>query len=74
VDGTALDRPVEPDDYPAAGPLRGDHGYGLLPSQQTRAYSETGGVVARALDDERTVEAVRAAHPAHRDQLGHAIR
>jgi hypothetical protein len=39
-----------------------------------RAYSETGGVVARALDDERTVEAVRAAHPAHRDQLGHAIR
>jgi hypothetical protein len=72
-DGAALDGAVEPDDHPAAGPLRGDDRRSLLPRQQARAHREALGVIARVLDDERAVEAVRAADTADRNEIGHGV-
>jgi hypothetical protein len=73
-DGAALDGAVEPDDHPAAGPLRGDDRRSLLPRQQARAHREALGVVARVLDDEGAVEAVRAADTADRNEIGRSVQ
>ncbi len=70
-DGAALDRPVQPDDSAPPGTFRRDHRGGLFPRQQARADGEALRIVACVLDDEGAVEAVRAAHAAHRNQVGH---
>ena len=70
----ALDGAVEPDDHPAAGPLRGDNRCSLLARQQARAHREALGVVARVLDDEGAVEAVRAADTADRNEVGRSVQ
>ena len=72
-DGASLDRAVEPDDNPAAGSLRDHDGCNLLPCHQARAHGETRRVIARGLDDEGAVEAVRAADTADRNEIGHGF-
>jgi hypothetical protein len=72
-DGAALDRAVEPNDNPAAGSLRNHDGCSLLPRHQARAHGETRRVIARVLDDEGAVEAVRAADTADRNEIGHGF-
>jgi hypothetical protein len=71
-DGTALDRAVEPNYDPAAGSLRRDDGCGFLPRHQAGANRETLRVIARALDDEGAIEAVRTADSADRNEIGHS--
>ena len=52
---------------------RGDDRCGVLPRQQASAHREALGVVARVLDDEGAVEAVRAADTADRNEIGHSV-
>ena len=82
VDVVAADRqlrapghPVlEPDHRAPARALRRGDAHRLAVDIDDCAAGESLGILARALDEERSVEPVRPAHPADRHEIGHLSR
>src|SRR5207237_8308629 len=62
---------VETDDRPPARPLRLDDARRLAVHEELRSDREPLRRLARLLDDERAVEAVRATHPSDRHPVSH---
>src|SRR5581483_884286 len=65
----AGDRAVEPDDEPPAGTLRVDDPRLAAADVDGRAERQPLGILAGVVDDERPVEAVRAADAADDDEI-----
>ena len=73
-DGAPLDGAIEQDHDSPARPLRGDDTRLLAVDEEQRPGHESRGILARLLDDEGAVEAVRSPDAADADELRHRRR